>query len=411
MHNLFQHRLVDHWMQLTKYLRYVFNDFFVIALMFFVGALGLAYSNFLRGLTPHQWWQPIIIIAVLELGLQLGRLATLIMAPDRVFLAPQEGQLQGYFRQSFIYSLLMAGLMQAGVWFALLPFVSVSLDWNLIQLAMGFCLSLLLKWDWLSYQFWTLRNHQRLTWWRQPLFQWFLPLLIFSMGITVNLWVAFGLATGLLIISGWLIQKQVPPLNWQGIVAAEQLRILRIYRFFALFTDVPTVGPQPKRRAYLDRFFRRIPQNQHHLYTNLYVRTFFRDGETSSMYVRLLVVAAVILFFLDNSVVAVIVALTLLYLTGIQLRPFFTFFANNVFTRLYPVQTSDQVRNFRQFWQWLLVIELVLEVVVLLLGKAPISAAFISMVSGSVIIWWLMTRFVRKSQEQEGNNYRKETIK
>ncbi|USS86760.1 ABC transporter permease [Fructilactobacillus cliffordii] len=404
MHNLFQHRLVDHWMQLTKYLRYVFNDFFVIALMFFVGALGLAYSNFLKGLAPHQWWQFIIIVAVLELGLQLGRLATLIMAPDRVFLAPQEGQLQSYFRQSFIYSFLMGGLMQAGVWFVLLPFVSVSLSWNLMQLATGFCLSLLLKWDWLSYQFWILRNHQRLEWWRKPLFQWLLPLLIFSIGIIVNLWLALGLAVGLLVISGWLIRKQVPPLNWQRIVAAERLRMIRIYRFFALFTDVPTVDPQPKRRGYLDRLFRRIPQDQQHLYTNLYVRTFFRDGETSSMYVRLLVVAAVILFFLNNSVVAVIVALTLLYLTGIQLRPFFTFFANNVFTHLYPVPTTDQVHNFRRFWQWLLIIELALEVVVLLLGEAPISATFISLVGGLAIIWWLMTRFVSRNQKQEGNN-------
>ena len=46
MNNFFKHRLGLHFKEMTRYLKYVFNDFFVIALMFFIGALGLVYSNF-----------------------------------------------------------------------------------------------------------------------------------------------------------------------------------------------------------------------------------------------------------------------------------------------------------------------------------------------------------------------------
>lgn len=48
MNNFFKHRLGLHFKEMTRYLKYVFNDFFVIALMFFIGALGLVYSNFLK---------------------------------------------------------------------------------------------------------------------------------------------------------------------------------------------------------------------------------------------------------------------------------------------------------------------------------------------------------------------------
>ncbi|USS87611.1 ABC transporter permease [Fructilactobacillus hinvesii] len=400
MRNLFRQRLVAHWVQLTKYLRYVFNDFFVIALMFFVGALGLAYSNFLKGLAPHQWWQPIVMIVVLEIGLQFGNLATLISAPDRVFLAPQEGQLERYFHQSFWYSLGMATLMQAGIWFVLLPFASVSLEWHLPDLVAGFGLLFLLKWNWLKFQTFQLRNHREAKWWHQFSLQWGFPVVELLIGIMGNVWLAIGLAIITIGVSRFVINRQVPPLNWQGIVAKEQMRMLRIYRFYALFTDVPAIEPRPKRRGYLDRFFRHLPTDQKHLYTNLYVKTFFRDGETSSMYVRLLIVAAVILFCLDNELVAVIVAITMLYLTGIQLRPFFTVFNNNVFTHLYPVAWNNQVRNFQQFWQWLLALELVVEVLVLLVGKAPLGATFITLVAGVVIIGWLITRFERQQTER-----------
>ncbi|MCT3599113.1 ABC transporter permease, partial [Levilactobacillus brevis] len=55
MSGLFKTRLQRHLREMAKYLRLVFNDFFVFALLFFLGGLGLDYSNVLKTLRPGLW--------------------------------------------------------------------------------------------------------------------------------------------------------------------------------------------------------------------------------------------------------------------------------------------------------------------------------------------------------------------
>ncbi|USS93816.1 ABC transporter permease [Fructilactobacillus ixorae] len=401
MHNLFKERLINHWNQLTRYLRYVFNDFFVIALMFFIGAVGLGYANFLKTVPPHAEWEVLVLLVLLTFGLQVGRLATLIVDPDRVFLAPQEQQLTGYFKQAFLYSFSLAAGMQMLVWIILMPFISVSLGWDVRQLLVGLVLMVGLKWDWLSYQFLQLRNHATNPWWHRLGWLVLLPAVIILLALVGRTVIAYVLTMVAIGVLSWRLTKQEPPLNWEPIVATEQRRMRRIYRFFALFTEVPMVGPQPKRRAYLDGLFQRLPHDQAHLYTNLYVKTFARDGETSSMYFRLLVVAAVILGLITNQALSIVVALTTLYLTGTQLRPFFDCFDNNVFTYLYPVRFSKRVHNFRQLFNWLLIIELVVALIAQVVGQATRTTLGITLVGGSFIIWWLSHRFLQQQVKRE----------
>lgn len=85
MNQLFKRRLVDHLKEMMKYLRLVFNDYFVLALLFVIGGLGYYYSNALKQLHAGLWWAPVVIIGILLVSLQLGRFATLVQAPDYVF--------------------------------------------------------------------------------------------------------------------------------------------------------------------------------------------------------------------------------------------------------------------------------------------------------------------------------------
>ncbi|WP_279403917.1 ABC transporter permease [Secundilactobacillus kimchicus] len=50
MTGLFNTRLKRHLKEMFKYLRLVFNDHFVFALLIMLGGLGLAYSNALKTL-------------------------------------------------------------------------------------------------------------------------------------------------------------------------------------------------------------------------------------------------------------------------------------------------------------------------------------------------------------------------
>lgn len=112
MNELYQNRLSRHLRQMLRYLRLVFNDHFVIALMFFVGGLGLAYANWLKTVSPRDTWIVLVVGLILWLGLALGRVATLLEPADVVFLLPREHDLHGYFVHAWRYSWWLAQAVQ-----------------------------------------------------------------------------------------------------------------------------------------------------------------------------------------------------------------------------------------------------------------------------------------------------------
>jgi len=112
MIDLFKNRRQRHLREMAKYLRLVFNDFFVFALLFFLGGLGLGYSNVLKNLKPGFWWAPVVALVVLGVTAQIGRFATLIEDADRVFLLPKERAMHAYFVVARRYSQWIAQATQ-----------------------------------------------------------------------------------------------------------------------------------------------------------------------------------------------------------------------------------------------------------------------------------------------------------
>ncbi len=87
--------------QNIKYLRYVFNDHFVLFLMILLGALVVQYINFLQ---IHQLnlWGKIILVILISLASQIvGRLATFIESPDKVFFTDKRNGSSGIFSKMF----------------------------------------------------------------------------------------------------------------------------------------------------------------------------------------------------------------------------------------------------------------------------------------------------------------------
>ena len=98
MNNLWKKRLNLYLKRMIKYYRYVFNDHFVIALLFLLGGISYTYSNFIKSLNvdlSYPWAKPVVIIALLVM-LQFGKVGTLIDEPDKVFLLPQEKGMREY---------------------------------------------------------------------------------------------------------------------------------------------------------------------------------------------------------------------------------------------------------------------------------------------------------------------------
>lgn len=104
MRQLWQKRVRQHIQEQVKYLKLVFNDHFVLALIFLLGALGYTYANAVKALDPSAWWLKLLLSLVLLAAVSFGRFATLLKEADSVFLLPKESDLPVYLKAARGYS-------------------------------------------------------------------------------------------------------------------------------------------------------------------------------------------------------------------------------------------------------------------------------------------------------------------
>ena len=100
MLDLWKMRQKTHQKQMFKYLRYVLNDHFILALLFILGGLALSYSNYLKALSPQAeiWYAKPLVLLILVISLQVGRLATLLKPADIVFISPRQAEMGQYLQ-------------------------------------------------------------------------------------------------------------------------------------------------------------------------------------------------------------------------------------------------------------------------------------------------------------------------
>lgn len=127
MQELWKQRLHAYQKQVFKYLKYVLNDHFVLAMLFVLGGIALTYTNFLKTVTvtdDYTWTKPIVILLLL-IVLQLGRGATLLQPADELFLVPQEYQLPIYLKKAFHHALKKNLGLQIVLYAVLVPYLKL----------------------------------------------------------------------------------------------------------------------------------------------------------------------------------------------------------------------------------------------------------------------------------------------
>ncbi|MFD1429841.1 ABC transporter permease [Lacticaseibacillus mingshuiensis] len=372
MNKLWKTRLARHSKEQFKYLQLVFNDHFVLALIILLGALLYGYSQLIHDLTP-QWWFTPALAAVLALVVGLGDLATLAEGADATFLLPRTSDFAGYLFRARRYS-------------ALLPLATLLLA----TLAAWPLLGVLHHGDWLSLglillALWLFKDVDL---WLQLLGNYTLHLpiwlsraaliLVAWAGLMAGIWIhpvittAVALACDLLLrwrIGDWFQPAQ---LDWQLLIKRESARMGRIYRFYNLFTDVPGIGGGVHRRKYLDVFTKLVPKRYASSWAYLYVRGFLRRTEFFGLFLRLAVIGAAILAFVQQWWLAGLFALLFVYLVGFQLLPFYLAYDEIVFTHLYPLSLKQKKSSFGR-----LVLVLLLLMAVILAVGAALSGAWL----------------------------------
>lgn len=354
MSRLFTKRRQRHFMMLLKYWRLVFNDHFVIALFFLFGALAYGYSEWLPTLSANQWWPRFLLIAWFVLLAQIGRLATLIKRPDPVFLLPQVRAMDGYLRRAYLYSLVLAeGMTLAGT-FAALPFALTTERLSTVDIVAVFLTAVVTKDDWLF----TARKSISLRWskqgWRTQAEYWLNPLLAAAATWLVS--PLLGLAVAVILDVAMRLVYRELTIDWQAAVKMESNRMYSVYRFFNLFTDVPSVQGNVKRRRWANGLVRWL-SNGHRPWAYLYARGFVRNTDISGIVVRLTLLGMVLAFLVPLQWLNTALVVLFIYLIATQLMPLYGQYDANVLTHLYPVQTEERVRDFQRLLTRVTVIE------------------------------------------------------
>ncbi|OEG15358.1 multidrug ABC transporter permease [Enterococcus quebecensis] len=325
-------------------MRYVFNDHFILVCVFLLGGLGFYYSQVLKTLpTNFVWGRPIILLLWLAL-LHIGRIATLAQEADKVFILPKEPEMNAYLNRAIRYSFwlpLVALFLMGGM---SMPLVVVSTGWAFSTFFYFIVMLGILKASHLrlqKYELYQISSNERLRWFTL----WFVTsLLIIALSLYVLPWAGV-LGAAVQMVFFYLILKkkeQVVSLDWETMIQKEKNRMHRIYQFIHLFTDVPEISSSVKRRKFLDPLLSKIKKKNQNTYLYLYARSFLRGSEYSGLFIRLVLVAGVILFFLKEFWISLGVSVLFVYLIGFQLIPIYTQFDYMVMTHLYPVPNGQK---------------------------------------------------------------------
>lgn len=394
MVKLYYRRRARHLQMLIKYFRLVFNDHFIIALFFLFGALAYGYAQLLGKLSAGLWWSRPLLVLWLVLVAQVGRLATLIEGADPVFLMPQSGAMTDYLKSVYHYSLFLAELMTLAGTAVALPFAMTTEKVAALDGVGIVAAALLVKDDWLTLSLSAInlayQDKRRLA----KFEQWFHPLVVWVLAWFVNPWLGAVVALCLSGIDRFRYREF--EIDWRAAVAVEAARMDGVYRFFNLFTDVPSVQGHVKRRRWASGLIQALSRAGRP-WSYLYARGVVRNAEVSGLVIRLTIIAMVIVFFIPAGWLNCVVDLLFVYLVATQLMPFYAQYDDNAMTHLFPVPTIDKQVDFARL---MTVVDGVSMILISLasLGRAlNIQQALLNLVLGIVLVY-LLNKFYFKTR-------------
>ncbi|PCS11234.1 ABC transporter ATP-binding protein [Lactococcus cremoris] len=298
--------------------------------MILLGALVVQYVNFLQVHHLNLWGKIILVVFVSLLSQVLGRLATFIEAPDKVFLLTKELEVRAYLIKCLIRSLILPAIVSG----LLVLIAAPLLKFNPIFLILWFLVLVGIKAGLLAYQIWRFQN------------------------------------SGLL--------------DWSGLIDLEEARKTGTLRLFSLFTNVKGLKSHSHRRKYLDFLLTKTKRTYEYLFT----RSFLRSGDYLGLTIRLLILSILSMIFVKNGIVAIVMVVVFNYLLIFQLLSLQTTFDYQLLTRIYPLKKAAKTAGLRMIIFRVMMFVTIVELVLSLIFVRPF---FLTLVI--LLVNFLLTKF------------------
>lgn len=353
MNRLAKKRLQMNIQQSLKYLVLVFNDFFILALIFLFGALMFWYAQSMKAMPRGLWFYRPLVGVIFWLSLLLGKLVTLLEPADLQFLLPQDKQLNAYLKPMLKYSLLVPTIcliLLAGILF---PFASIKAEISPLNYVFAFLAVFLAKLLQLKIMEHNLFFNRKVS---IPLTN-TIFLFLFALGMVKPSSMIIITILLVLCIAFLLLRPQNAPLfDWCYAINQEEKRKNRVYSIFSMFTDVKEKQMVIKRRKYLDFL---LPKTLKHENPNkfLYRRSLIRNPENLNLLVRMTAFAILISLLVQSWSWALGLSCLVIFLTVYQLMPMVNDFDDNIMYRVYPIERQERGHDLVAVIQTALIVQ------------------------------------------------------
>jgi ABC-2 type transport system permease protein len=398
-HKLWKERFGLFVKETSRYLRYIFNGHLVIVFLFLLGTGGFYYQEWIKTLEP-DFPAALIMAILLALVLTYSPTLTFLSEADKIFLLPLETKLGDYFKRGMILSVVLQS-------YFLLIFLALAMPMYvkvtgtsfstfipyLVVLVIMKGLNLLIRWK-VEYDI-DPSTHKV-----DSVVRFFVNAVMLYLLFSEATFILTGVPAAVLVLLAVFYNRQAKDkgLKWEYLIEQEEKRMGAFYRIANLFTDVPKLKDQVKRRKWLDVFLGNVPFSQKNTFTHIYLRTFFRSGDYWGLYLRLTVIGAIAIYFLTYGPGQTIIALLFLYLTGFQLLPLWNHHQHKLWLDLYPVGIPAKEQAFTKLLTIIMGIQTVVFGLVILV-KQDLSTAGSTVILGFIFTFAFVHLYSKKRRQ------------
>ncbi|MGM7719337.1 ABC transporter permease [Metabacillus sp. Hm71] len=400
---IWKSRVNHHINETRAYLKYMLNDHLLFVVIFLAAGGAVTYQKWLETLSP-DFPAVLIMATVFSLVLLRSHVRTLLKEADIVFLLPMEHKLKGYFQKAFTYSLVTQSflIIVVMILFAPLYFKATTANGN------SLIISLILL---LGVKVWNLRISWKMGYLTEASAKWSDLAVRFVMNGCMIFFILSGqylfVLVIFLIMVGYdayfskLVKSKA--IKWDQLIKMEEERKQSFYKLANLFTDVPKLKKQAKRRKYLDLFLKQVSYHQDHVYEYLFGRAFLRSGDYFGIVVRLTIIGSVILAVINQQLIGnVIIVVIFSFLTGIQIMSLFKHFDLLELPNLYPIAERKKLKSFLKIIFSVLIVQAIIYSVVTLITSTAfifVITLAVNVVFASLFTYMYMGTRLKKSEK------------
>lgn len=394
--NIFSDRRKKEQELKLTYSKYIFNSHLIMFLIIVLGAVLINYSKWLAIASKVELYS-VLIAATLAFSYYLvsSKIKTHIKEADAVFLLPLEKHYRKVGLKTVINSTVVHIITVVIFYIATKPITN--LIGNIDRLSI-FMLLIVIIWNNLL-KYLQVIHYKEVVWSKLLLFiVIFMQLLvIFFDDIAIR--IIYLISIIVLAAFTYYIMKNAGNklnakdqekyvVNWNQAADYDKHRMENYLKFVNMFVDVPLSGVKVARRKYFDILLPKLTKDnfkKENSFKYYYYRVFLRQENTVYLALRLMLLAALVVFSFKNTYVSGLAIISYSYLTIIQLVPLYKQMSNNIWHSILPVSEDIKIKSYKQLLTSVMIVTtLLLGVVSILL--ASFNTMNILVIIGSVVI-------------------------